>query len=497
MTFENSRRHRFGAVAMAVIAGALAGCAVGPDFKAPDAPESKGYTEDGIPDTHIPNSKEQQQAFALDQKISGEWWQLFHAERLNPIVAQAIAGNQDLAAARATLAQAEEVVQEARGTLYPQLDLAAGASRQRVSFAAIGENVKGPITNLFTIGPTVSYALDPFGGNRRRVEQQGALAESQDYQLDAAYLTLTGNAVTQALTIASARAQIKAVETIIKDDEQNLHLVETVLQAGEGTQLDVQQAQSQLEADRTLLPPLRQEVSAARHALSILLGRFPSEWVPPDFDLDEFTLPAQLPVTLPSALVRQRPDILAAESDLHAASAAIGVATAQLYPNINLSASFTQEALSTATLFNPASSVFSVGGQLLAPIFHGGTLEAQKRAAVDAFQASLANYKQTVLISFGQVADVMQALKHDAESLESQRRALQSAETALNLTRTTYRFGNVGVLQVLDAQRLAEQARLGYVRARAQRYLDTVEFLTAMGGGWWDWRAADKQPQAK
>jgi NodT family efflux transporter outer membrane factor (OMF) lipoprotein len=343
----------------------------------------------------------------------------------------------------------------------------------------------------------VSYALDPFGGNRRRVEQQGAVAQSEDYRLDAAYLTLTGNAVTQALTIASARAQIKAVETIIKDDEENLHLVQTVLEAGEGTQLDVQQAASQLEADRTLLPPLRQQVSAARHALSILLGRLPSEWVPPDFDLDEFTLPGELPVTLPSALVRQRPDILAAEADLHAASAAIGVATAQLYPSINLSASFTQEALSTATLFNPASSVFSVGGQLLAPIFHGGTLVAQKRAAVDAFQASLANYKETVLTSFAQVADVMQALKHDAESLESQRRALQSAETALNLTRTTYRFGNVGVLQVLESQRLAEQARLGYVRARAQRYLDTVQFLTAMGGGWWEWRSADQQTQAK
>jgi outer membrane protein TolC len=206
MTFENSRCRRFGAVAMAVMAGALAGCAVGPDFKAPDAPETKGYTEDGIPDARIPNSKEQQQAFALDQKISGEWWQLLHAERLNPIVTQAIVGNQDLAAARATLAQAQEVVLQARGVLYPQLDLAGGVSRQATSLAAIGQNVKSPVTNLFTIGPTVSYSLDPFGANRRRVEQQGALAEVQDYQLDAAYLTLTGNAVTQALTIASTRA---------------------------------------------------------------------------------------------------------------------------------------------------------------------------------------------------------------------------------------------------------------------------------------------------
>jgi NodT family efflux transporter outer membrane factor (OMF) lipoprotein len=193
-------------------------------------------------------------------------------------------------------------------------------------------------------------------------------------------------------------------------------------------------------------------------------------------------------VTLPSDLVRQRPDFLASEAQLHAASAAIGVATAQLYPNINLSASFSQEALSTSVLFQPESSVFSVGAQLLAPVFHGGALIAQKRAAVDAFDASLANYKQTVLIGFGQVADAMTALEHDAELLEAQRRALASAEESLRLTRTTYQYGNVGVLQVLEAQRLDEQARLGYVRAKAQRYLDTVQFLTAMGGGWWNWK---------
>jgi NodT family efflux transporter outer membrane factor (OMF) lipoprotein len=490
---DDRRRRRRGAFATAVMTGALAACTVGPDFTQPDAPKTQGYTEEGIPDTRVAGGQEVQQRFVLGKKISGDWWRLFHAERLNPVVEQAIAGNQTLAQARATLAQAQEAVLEARGSLYPQLDLAAGASRQRVSFAAIGLKQQGPITNLFTIGPSVSYALDPFGANRRRVEQQGALADAQDYQLDAAYLTLTGNAVTEALTIASARAQIAAVQSIIKDDEENLKLVQEVMQAGEATQLDVQQAASQLEADRTQLPPLAQQVSAARHALSVLLGRLPSDWVPPDFDLDEFTLPEELPAVLPSELVRQRPDILAAEADLHAASAVVGVATAQLYPNINLSASFTQEALSTATLFNPASSVFSFGAQLLAPVFHGGTLEAQKRAAVDAFDASLAGYKQTVLVSFGQVADVMQALKHDGELLEAQRRALQSAQASLDLVRTTYRIGNVGVLQVLDSQRLVEQARLGYVRARAQRYLDTAQFLTAMGGGWWDWRGGEVQ----
>lgn len=469
----------------------VAGCTVGPDFVPPKAPDTKEYTEEGTPQPNVTEAKEAQQRFALGQKVSGDWWQLFRSERLNGVLTQAIAENQTLVVARATLAQAQQGIAQARGPLFPQVDLNGGVSRQRVSFAPVGENIKGPITNLFTIGPTVSYALDPFGGNRRRVEQQEATAEFQGYQLDAAYLTLTGGAVTQALNIASARDQIKAVQSIIADDEQNLQLVQTEFAAGEATQIDVQSATSQLAADRTLLPPLQQQLSVARHALSVLVGKAPADWVPPDFDLDEFTLPQELPVTVPSELVRQRPDILASESQLHAASAAIGVATAQLYPNINLTASFTQESLSTATLFNPASSVWSIGAQLLAPIFHGGALRAQKEAAVDAYQGALANYKQTVLASFGQVADVMQALAHDAELLEAQRRALESADTNLRLTRTTYRYGNVGILQVLDAQRLSEQARLGYVRARAQRYLDTVQLFTAMGGGWWDWQGRD------
>jgi NodT family efflux transporter outer membrane factor (OMF) lipoprotein len=482
--------------AAASLVALLAGCTLGPDFLAPAAPDTKAYTEDGIPKTKVAEAKEKEQRFVLGKKITGDWWQLFHAQRLNAVLEQAIAGNQTLVAARASLAQSFEVVAQARGALYPQVDLSAGASRQQLAEAFLGLPGVTPPFNIFSIGPSVSYALDPFGGNRRRVEQQAAVAGYQAYQLDAAYLTLTGNAATQALNIASARAQIKAVETIIKDDEENLRLVDSELQAGEATQIDVESAASQLAADRTLLPPLRQQVSVARHALSILAGRLPGDWVPPDFDLEEFTLPEELPVSLPSDLVRQRPDILASEAQLHAASAAIGVATAQLYPNINLTASFTQEAVTTATLFSASDSAWSIGAQLLAPVFHGGALEAQKRAAVDAFDSALATYKETVLTSFGQVADVMEALAHDAELLEAQRRALESAEASLRLTRTTYQYGNVGVLQVLDAQRLAEQARLGYVRAQAQRYLDTVQFFTAMGGGWWDWPGREQPMQA-
>jgi NodT family efflux transporter outer membrane factor (OMF) lipoprotein len=497
MTRDNEPRLALGRLTTRLMAAAsltalLTSCAVGPDFKSPESPDTKGYTEDGIPNLKTNDPKEKEQHFALGKKITGDWWQLFHDERLNKVLEQAISGNQTLVAARATLAQSLEVVAQARGSLYPQIDLGAGAQREQASEAFLGLPGKTPPFNIFTVGPTVSYAVDPFGLDRRRIEQQQATAQYQDYQLDAAYLTLTGNAVTQALNIASARAQIVAVNSIIKDDEENLRLVESELQAGEATQIDVEQAASQLASDRTLLPPLRQQISVARHALSILLGQLPANWVPPDFDLDEFTLPPELPVSLPSELVRQRPDILSSEAQLHEASAAIGVATAQLYPQLNLTAAFTQEAISTGVLFEPASSVWSIAAQLTAPIFHGGALEAQKRAAVDGFTAALANYKQTVLTGFGQVADTMEALSHDAELVEAERRALLSADASLQLTRTTYQYGNVGVLLVLNAQRLAEEARLGYVKAEAQRYLDTVQFLTAMGGGWWDWKNKDE-----
>lgn len=480
---------RANAIAAVSVVALLAGCAVGPDFVTPPAPETKDYEVGGTPQPNVENAVEAQQHFAMGQRISGNWWQMFHSAQLDGVLQQAIAGNQTLVAAQAAVAQAQENIAQASGALWPQLDLAAGAHRQRVNLTSVGVNAQGPIVNLFSIGPTLTYAVDPFGGNRRRVEQQDALAQFQDYQLDAAYLTLTGGAATQAVQLASARGQIEAVNAIIADDQRNLELIRGQRRAGEATQMEVQLAESQLAADRTLLPPLRQQVSVARHALATLVGKAPGDWAPPDFDLAQFTLPQDLPVTLPSELVRQRPDILASEAQLHAASAAVGVATAQLYPNLNLTASFTQEALKPSKLFNPTASIFDVGANLLAPVFHGGALRAQKQASVDAFNGALANYKQTVLTSFQQVADTLQALAHDAELLDAQRRALESAEESLRLTRTTFRYGNVGILQVLDAQRQAEQARLGYVRAQAQRYLDSITLFTAMGGGWWDWKA--------
>jgi NodT family efflux transporter outer membrane factor (OMF) lipoprotein len=475
------------ALRIAGVAALLAGCTVGPDFTRPAEPQDNSYTATPI-DLAVSDKRETEQRLALGQKISGDWWELLRSPKLTGVLQQAIADNKNLIAAKATLAQAQEAVNQAAGGKYPQVNLAGGVSRQKPNLAAQGINQTSPIFNLYTIGPNLTLPLDLFGGITRQVEQQQAMAEFEEHQLNAAYLTLTGNAVNQAVQIASARAQIKAVESIIADDERNLKSIRTQLAVQEATRIDLESARSQLASDRTLLPPLRQQLSVARHALSVLVGKAPAEWSPPDFDLAEFALPQDLPVSLPSQLVRQRPDVLAAEAQLHSASAAIGVATAQLYPNITLSASFTQEALTTGPLFAGASSLWSIASQVTAPIFHGGSLEAQKHGAEDAFEATLATYQQTVLQSFGQVADALQALAHDAELVAGQHEALDSAQASADLTRDSYDAGNANVLQVLDAQRLLEQARLGYVRATAQRYQDTAQLFIAMGGGWWNWR---------
>lgn len=469
-------------------------CTVGPNFLRPAAPAAPAYTPDakaeqGAGDQHI----------AMGQKITGDWWTLYRSDPLNAVLEQAIAGNRSLAGAQATLVAAQEAVIQARGGLYPQVDLGAGATRQHINGAEFGlKNLPPgfpPYSNLFRIGPTVSYALDIFGGTRRAIEQTEALADAQDFTLDAAYLTLTGNAVTEALTIASLRMQISTVEGIIADDDNNLSLVQREVSAGVATQLDIETARSQLASDRTLLPPLRQQVNAARHALAVLEGRAPSQGAPPDFDLDRITLPADLPLSLPSDLVRQRPDILNAEAQLHAASAAIGIATAQLYPSITLTSALSQQAISVDTLFHGADTIWSVGGSLTAPLFHGGELEAQRRRAKANFDSALDSYEQTVLQAFAQVADVLDALNEDAALLAEEQSALQAAQASLDLNRRAYSLGSIAVLQVLDAERLVEQARLGYVRARAQRYLDTAQLFLAMGGGWWNWREQGAEPK--
>lgn len=476
---------------IAAIALLATSCTVGPDFERPSPPATKTYTAATAPELANPGNNEPQQHIAVGEKVAAQWWDLFQSPQLTGVIEDALANNGTLAAAKGSLAQSLEQVAQARGALFPQFDFAADASRQRSSLLSLGVNQLGPIDNLYSIGPTVSYSLDLFGLNRRRIEHQDAAAQYEEYQLDGAYLTLTANAVKEAITIASMRAQIETVGTMIDEDQHTLDLVERELRMRNKTVADLESARTQLATDRALLPTLKQQLGVSRDRLAVLAGKAPGDWTPPDFALAEFTLPKDLPLTVPSALVRERPDILAAEAQLHEASADIGVATAQLYPNISLSASLTQEALKTATLFTSAGNAWSFGAAIAAPIFHGGALEAQKRAAQDEYEAAFATYRQTVLQSFGQVADVLQALDHDAELVAAQEEALTSSERALRAARDSYAVGAVEVLQVIDAERQYEQAQLGDTRAKAQRYLDTVDLFGAMGGGWRAWRAGE------
>lgn len=417
---------------------------------------------------------------AVGDGPSDTWWMLLGSEQINRLVSLALKNNQSLASAQAHLAAARERIRAARGAWYPQMDATVAAQRTRYGAPVLGSLAKDfPPFSAYTAGPTVSYDLDVFGGTRSRVEQAAARAQYESSRLDAVALTVSGNVVIEALQIAALRAQIRVAQDIIDDDERSLTLIRAAHEAGAISRMDVLSAQSQIDHDRTLLPPLQQELSVAQAVLTSLIGAAPSDWTAPDVDLEDLKLAERLPVALPSELVHRRPDIDAAEAQLHTASAALGVATANLYPQFALSAAIGEQGLLGG---GPSEAAFNILGGVTAPVFHGGTLTAERRAAQDEFQAAFAAYRQTVLEAFSQVAAALQALGNDAASLSTQQQALQSADASLTLTRDAYAAGNAGYVQVLDAQRLHQEAELGEVQANYQRYVDAVKLMLAAGG---------------
>jgi NodT family efflux transporter outer membrane factor (OMF) lipoprotein len=467
----------------------LSACAVGPNFERPEAPNPPGYTAEPTPTQLTPAAGEGEQRIELAREISAQWWQAFRSPELDDVIERALRDSPNLVAARATLAQAEQAVTAARGALFPQLDASGVVSRQRTPGASVNTStnktsVKADTSNFYSVGPTISYTLDVFGGIRRGVEQQAALAELQRHELEAAWLTLTGNAVLGSITIAALRAQIDASVELVQQDRDNLGLVQRKYEAGKAARSDVLVAQTQLAGDLALLPPLRQQLALAQHALSVLVGQLPGAWSPPEFALDAFTLPGELPLSLPSELVRQRPDILAAEAQLHASSAAIGVATAQLFPSLTLSGDLVKESLVSGGAF----TAWALAAQVVTPVFHGGTLWAQRRGAIDAYHASLSIYEETVLTGFQQVADTLRALEHDADLVGAEAQLLDTARESLALQRISYDAGKSDLLLLLAAQRAYQQALLDYARAEGQRLQDTALLFVALGGGWWQAR---------
>ncbi len=460
----------------------LAGCTVGPDFERPAAPSETVYRSPADPQaTPAPGPvADPGRGPAL------RWWTAFGSPELDALVTRAIANNYSLAASNATLRAALEEVNATAGGRLPQVDADARIEHEQVNLAGFGFDspTGNPEFTLYSVGGGVSYDLDLFGGKKRAVEQAAAQAEAQRRQTEAAHLSIAGRVVNQVLTIAAIRDRIATANALLDEDRRNVDLTVKRREAGEGTLVEVLNAKSQFEADRGEIPQLGQQLAEARHLLAILVGVAPSQLGPTEFNLDDFALPDEVPVTLPSGLVHKRPDILQAEAELHAATAAIGVATARLYPDITLGATVTQGSPDLGDIVSSAFRGFDVFAGLTAPIFHGGTLSAEKRASVERAKAAQAQYQQTVLEAFGQVADLLQALQSDARSVANQRESVDVAQRSLHLSRRSFEVGNTGLLQVLDSERLYQRARSAMVEAQARQYLNVARLYVATAGGW-------------
>ena len=480
--FRSSPHALSAALAAAV---ALTGCAAGPDFRTPAAPDVPAYTADAVPPTTIatdtPTGDAQQ--FLEGATVPERWWTTFASDEVDRRVDQALAHSPTIASAQAALRQAQEKTNAARGSFFPSIDANASAQRGNANF--FGQLGPGQsVFNVYNAGASVNYTLDLFGGIRRGVEAQSALTDFQQFQLEGTYLSLAANVVTTTFREASLRGQIQATEEIIGVYQQQLDLVEKQHEIGAKSLADVLVIRTQVATVRAQLPALRQQLAATQTQLAVYLGQFPAQSELAAVDLDAVTLPHEVPVTVPSELVRQRPDIRAAEAELHQATAEVGVATANLYPQISLTGSYGSEALHTGDLFSGGSKAWGIGANLLQPLFHGGTLRAEKRAAEAGLDKAAADYETTVLGAFLNVADSLHALELDAENLRAQSDAEQSAQKSLDLVRTQYKDGAASYLQVLDATRQYQQARIGLIQARASRLADTAALYAALGGGW-------------
>ncbi len=472
---------------LAIGAALLAGCAVGPNFHSPAAPQADGYVRGGLP--KATNSAEQAggeaQRYVAGLDIPGQWWTLFRSKDLNALIDRALRHSPTLAAAQAALMQANENLAAQQGHYFPSISASVGAQRQRASGAAFGN----PRPILYTLNNAlvnVSYTLDAFGGVRRQVEALRAEREYQRFLLEASYLSLTANIVTAAVTQASLAEQLTATEAIVVSQRSQLEIVRRRVAAGGASGADILTQQAALDATLAQLPQLKNLLAQEGNQLAALTGALPADFTAADFKLDSISLPRDLPVSLPSKLVEQRPDVRAYAALLHEATARVGVATANLLPQITLSGNYGGEAVKFADIFSPASTVWSLAASLTQPIFEGGQLRHQRLAAIAAAQEAAANYRATVLTAFQNVSDALLALQADADAFAAEASAEQSAAASLAIVQAQYRSGAAGYPQVLLAQQSYQGAAIALVKARAQRYTDTAALFQALGGGWWN-----------
>ncbi|MGE4064450.1 MAG: efflux transporter outer membrane subunit [Rhodospirillaceae bacterium] len=463
----------------------LASCALGPDFERPQAPTAD-YSTRPLPaqTASVKGAGGAAQRFVPGESVAGEWWTLFQSPVLNALVEEALAHNPSLEAAEASLRQAEAIYRAERDAFFPYIQGDANFNRAQSYQGFQGPGVSRSPYSVATAQVSVSYSPDIFGATHRTVEGFGARRDNARFQKEAAFLALTSNVVLTAIEDASLSAQVAATADILAAQDQQLGVLRKQLELGGIPEVQVLQQLTVVAQTRATLAPLQKAQSATRHRLLALVGRFPSEDKGEVIDLAQLTLPRDLPVSLPSILVAQRPDIRAAEASLHAASADIGVATANIFPRLTLNASYGSSAGALEELFTAGTGVWSIGAGLLQPIWRGGELFHRRRAVIAAFDAAAAQYRGTVLGAFQNVADVLRALELDAAALVAQVDAEAAARENFEIARLQLETGGTSFLSFLDAQRNYQQARIALVQAQASRFSDTAALFVALGGGW-------------
>ncbi|MEJ0008921.1 MAG: efflux transporter outer membrane subunit [Steroidobacteraceae bacterium] len=468
---------------------ALCSCTVGPNFHTPAPPATDVYVA-GAPIASVGTSGAggASQTLVSDQEIPAQWWSLFHSAPLDELVRTALHDSPTIAAAQAALLSAQEGYVAQRGaTVFPQLDAQFQAEREAAPGAAFGFPQAGTSTfTLFDAAVNVSYKFDLVGATRRQLESLAAQSDYQRWQLEAARLTLAGNVVTTAITVAALNDQVAATQDIVATENEQLGIVQRQRTAGAASSADVLTQQANLAVLEATLPGLQKSLAQAGHRLAVLSGQTPDHASTQGLSLASLTLPAQLPVSLPAKLVRQRPDVLAAQSQLHQASALAGVATANLYPQLTLSGSIGSETTSIGDLFSAGTAAWNIGGSLMQPLFHGGELRAKRRQAFDNLDEATAQYRGTVLSALQDVADSLRALQEDALALEADARAESAAHDSLDIIRRQFQAGGTSYVNLLIAQRQYAQARLTRIQGEMARFTDSAALLQALGGGWWN-----------
>jgi NodT family efflux transporter outer membrane factor (OMF) lipoprotein len=466
----------------------VAGCAVGPDFKTPAAPEVGDYTASPLTTTVASPQVDggEAQRFAIGSDIAADWWTLFHSAALNELIDNSLRNNHDLKAAQAALSVARENVLAQRGAYYPSVTAGFAASRQRQSGQiASALNSNAYLYNLFTPQVSVAYVPDVFGLNRRTVESLQAQEDEVRFQMIATYTTLTANVVVTAVQEAALQTQIEATRQLIDINSSMLQILQYQFDKGYADRLDVAAQESQLAQVAATLPPLLKQSAQLRDLLATLAGQFPSHAPDEEFQLASLQLPQDLPVSVPAELVRQRPDVLQAEANLQEASAEIGIAVANRLPDIVLTANAGSTASAIDQLFTAGTGFWALGVAATAPIFQGGTLLHRERAAKAAYVQAGEQYRSTVLTAFQNVADTLTALEQDALALKAAAAAADAATVTLDLAQQQLRDGYAGYLALLSAEQAYQQARINSIQAQANRFADTAALFQALGGGWW------------